>query len=88
MLEAARRLKPELAVVDLCLAKGNLAGLLGRLRRHCPDLKVILLGDIGGPSVAESVLAGGADAFLFKGVVASKLLSAVEAVRRGERYIC
>lgn len=82
---AVARLMPELAVVDLSLAKGDLSGLIGRLRKASPDLKILFLGDDDSASVAASILAKGADGLLIKHSVAATLLDAVAAVRRGER---
>ena len=86
MVESAARLRPTLAVVDLVLAAGNVAGLMDRLRQSCEDLKVIVLSVHDEPGVAESVLESGADAFVVKNVLGTDLLPAVEAVLRGERF--
>lgn len=86
LIEGAERLKPALAVVDLGLAKGDVEGLLRRLRARCPGLKVLLLSVHDEPTVAQSALEAGAEGFLVKRQIASDLLSAVEAVLRGERW--
>ena len=43
LLEGAVRLQPEVAIVDLSLARDSGLGWLRELRRRCPDLKVIVL---------------------------------------------
>jgi two-component system secretion response regulator SsrB len=87
LLEGAERLRPGLAVVDLGLAKGDIKGLLGRLRSRCPGLKVLLLSLYDEPTVVEAALNAGADGFLVKRALATDLILAIEAVQRGERYV-
>jgi len=87
LIEGAERLRPGLAVVDLGLAKGDIKGLLGRLRCRCPGLKVLFMSVHDEPSVVRSALEAGAEGFLVKRDIATDLLPAVEAILRGERYV-
>ena len=43
LLEAASRLQPDVAVVDLSLAQGGGLGWLRAVRERCPDLKVVVI---------------------------------------------
>jgi len=83
LIEGAGRLQPEVAVVDLSLAQGGGLGWLGALRQRCPDLKVIVLSVHDEQSVRRAVMEAGADAFVLKRAIATDLLGAVDAVRRG-----
>jgi DNA-binding NarL/FixJ family response regulator len=83
LLEAAIRLRPELAVVDLSLARDGSLGWLQALRQRCPELKVIVLSVHDEQSVRQAVMAAGADAFVLKLAIASDLLNAVDAVSCG-----
>ena len=82
LAEAAERLRPKLVVVDISMAKGDVPGLMVRLRRHKPELKVILLSIHEESTVARSAFDAGADGFLVKSSIANELISA------GERYVC
>lgn len=83
MLEAAGRLLPDVAVVDLSLAQGSGLGWLLALRKRCPDLKVIVLSIHDEESVRRAAMEAGADAFVLKRAIATDLLAAVDRVRGG-----
>jgi two-component system secretion response regulator SsrB len=81
--EGAARLQPDMAVVDLSLARTSGLDWLRELRRRCPDLKVIALSVHDEPSVRSAAMAAGADAFVLKRMIATDLLAAVDRVRAG-----
>jgi two-component system secretion response regulator SsrB len=85
LLEGAARLQPDVAVVDLSLARDGGLGWLKALRQRCPDVKVIVLSVHDEPSVRRAVVAAGADAFVLKRSIATDLLNVVDRVRRGWR---
>jgi DNA-binding NarL/FixJ family response regulator len=78
--ESASRLHPDLAVVDISLARQNGLGWLQRLRERCPGLKLILLSIYDDPNVREAARRCGADGFVAKRAISTDLLPAVEAV--------
>jgi DNA-binding NarL/FixJ family response regulator len=82
LLDAAIRLQPEVAVVDLSLSRSGSLGWLQALRTRCPELKVVVLSVHDEQSVRRAVIEAGADAFVLKRAIASDLLNAVDAVRR------
>jgi len=81
LLEGAARLRPDVAVVDLSLARDNGMGWLRAVRQRCPDLKVIVLSVHDEQSVRSAAMEAGADAFVLKRAIVTDLLPAVEAVR-------
>jgi len=81
LLEAASRLQPEVAVVDLSLAQGSGLGWLPAVRERCPDLKVVVTSVYDESSVRRAVMAAGADAFVLKRAIATDLLPTVAGVR-------
>jgi DNA-binding NarL/FixJ family response regulator len=56
---------------------------LQSLRQSCPNVKVIVLSVHDEQSVREAVMRAGADGFVLKRAIATELMSAVDAVRRG-----
>jgi len=82
LLEAAARLRPEVAIVDLSLARDSGLGWLRALRQRCPDLKVIVLSVHDERSVRSAAMAAGADAFVLKRAIATELLPVVDALGR------
>jgi DNA-binding NarL/FixJ family response regulator len=87
LFETATRMPLSLAVVDLSLSHGDGLRLLRRLRCLCPKLKLIALSVHDEVSVGRSALEAGANGFVVKRAIATDLLSAVDAVLLGERYV-
>lgn len=81
LLEGADRLKPDVAVVDLSLARGTGLGWLRAVRERCADLKVIVLSVHDEEAVRQAAIEAGADAFVLKREIATDLLPTVERVR-------
>jgi two-component system response regulator FimZ (fimbrial Z protein) len=86
LCESAHRLNPQLAVVDLALAHGDIAGLIQRLRLGCAGLKVILLSAHDEPAISKAARDAGAEGLVSKREIATDLLTAVDDVLRGERH--
>ena len=84
LLDGAARLQPEVAIVDLSLARDNGLGWLRELRQRCPDIKVIVLSVHDEQSVRSAAIEAGADAFVLKRTIATDLLPAVDIVRLGQ----
>jgi two-component system secretion response regulator SsrB len=83
LVDAASRLLPDVAVVDLSLARERGLGWLRAVRERCPDLKIIVLSVHDEQSVRRTAMDAGADAFVLKRAIATDLLAAVESVRGG-----
>lgn len=83
LLEGAARLHPDVAVVDLSLARDQSLDWLRALRERSPGLKVVVLSVHDEPSVRRAAMKAGADAFVLKRAIATDLLPAVESVRGG-----
>ena len=80
LLEGAVRLRPEVAIVDLSLARDSGLGWLRELRQRCPDLRVIVLSVHDEQSVRSAAIEAGADAFVLKRAIATDLLPVVDAL--------
>jgi two-component system secretion response regulator SsrB len=80
LLEGAARLRPDLAVVDLSLARDSGLDWLRELRRRCPGLKVIVLSVHDEECVRSAAIEAGADAFVLKRAIATDLLATVDAL--------
>jgi DNA-binding NarL/FixJ family response regulator len=81
LLEGAGRLRPEVAVADLSLARDSGLGWLRALRARNPELKVIVISVHDEESVRRAALEAGADAFVLKRTIATDLLTAVDSLR-------
>jgi two-component system secretion response regulator SsrB len=80
LLEGASRLRPDVAVVDVSLARDNGLDWLRALKQRCPELKVIVLSVHDEQSVRRAAIEAGADAFVLKRAIVTDLLPAVELV--------
>jgi two-component system secretion response regulator SsrB len=80
LAEAADRIRPGVAVVDISLAQAGGLGWLRALRQRCPEVKVIVLSVHDEQSVRRAAMDAGADAFVLKRAIATDLLAAVESV--------
>ncbi len=79
--EVAYRLRPDVAVVDLSLARDGDLEWLKAVRQRCPGLKVIAISVHDEETVRRAALAAGADAFVLKRAIATDLLPTVARVR-------
>jgi len=83
LLESARRLQPEVAVVDISLTRDASLHWMTELRERCPDLKVIVLSVHDEPAVRRAAMEAGADGFVLKRAIATELLTTIESVSSG-----
>jgi two-component system secretion response regulator SsrB len=81
LIEGAARLQPDVAVVDLSLARGRSLGWLRTVREQCPGLKIVVLSVHDEDSVRRAAMDAGADVYVLKRAIATDLLPAIEAVR-------
>ena len=86
LIEGAHRLQPQLLVVDLAFAEGNVAALLAELQRQAPHSPALLLSDYDDAHIDAAALAAGAAGVVHKSSLAADLPAAVEAVLSGRSY--
>ena len=87
LFESAGRLRSDLTVVDLALARGNGVDLVRRLRGRFPEMRLIVVSVYDQPSVGRSVMEAGANGFVVKRALATELLAATDAVLAGQCYV-
>ena len=87
LVESADRLQDVMAVVDFSLAHGDGLALVKRFRDRFPQVPLIVISVHDEAQVSRSVISVGADGFVLKSCIATDLLSAVDAVLAGERYV-
>jgi CheY-like chemotaxis protein len=87
LLEAVRRIRLDLAIVDLSLpAAGDIDVVCG-LKKRFPDLKIIVLSVHDEQFVANEALSAGAEAFVLKRCAADDLIPAVHEVLEGRTFV-
>jgi DNA-binding NarL/FixJ family response regulator len=87
LFDAAEKLEPDLAVVDLSLPSTGEINIVSTIRRRFPDLKIIILSVHDEPTVVNEVMAAGAAGFVLKRSAAFDLIRAVEVALQGGTYV-
>ncbi len=86
-LEAARRLHPDIALVDLVMPEMDGQAMALALRKSNPRIKVMVLT---GTEVDERVfdlVAAGIEGYVLKQIEPGELVRAIRAVMHGEAYL-
>jgi DNA-binding NarL/FixJ family response regulator len=85
-LSAARRLKPDVVVLDLELPPSGAREIIKGLAEASPASRTVVLSMRGDPGLADQFVRLGA-AYVAKSVAPSQLLSAVSGAVRGQRSV-
>ena len=86
-LRAIEREPADVVVMDMEMpGMGGLAGIRELRRRH-PETQVVVLSIHGNGDDVRAAFGAGAGGYLVKTAADEELLSAIQAVRRGERYL-
>lgn len=86
-VEAALRLKPDLAIIDIGLPGLDGITVTKKIKETLPQILVIVLTSLVQKTEAIAALTSGADAYCIKGVDLERLLVAIAAVRDGATYL-
>jgi two-component system, NarL family, response regulator DesR len=87
VLIAARRTRPDVALLDIEMPGLDGIAAAGELARELPEVRSLILTTFGRPGYMRRALAEGASGFLLKDAPASELAQAVRAVAAGQRAI-
>jgi DNA-binding NarL/FixJ family response regulator/TolA-binding protein len=85
-MDQIRRLRPDVAVVDLNLPKVHGIELLRRVRSEALGVKVVVLAGTADDDIIREVVRAGGDAYLLKNGPARHLIDAISYVRDGGQY--
>jgi DNA-binding NarL/FixJ family response regulator len=86
-VQKAQELQPGLILLDVGLPRMSGIEAARRFRDICPESKVLFVSQESSPEVVQEALAIGALGYIVKTHAGSELLAAVEAVRRGRRFV-
>jgi DNA-binding NarL/FixJ family response regulator len=87
MVEAAEQLRPDVIVADISMPNLNGFEALARLKKSCPDVRVVFLTMHQNASYARRALDAGASAFVVKHAAPEELVLAIRAALRGATFI-
>ncbi len=86
-LEAARRFQPDLVIMDVRLPDGSGVEACREIRSELPNTRVVMLTSYPDEEAVIAAIVAGASGYLLKQVRARDLVSALEAVGRGESLL-
>ncbi|MFD7971846.1 response regulator transcription factor [Streptomyces clavifer] len=86
-LDEARRLCPDVALLDIDLPGADGITVAGELAERMPDCRSLMLTALDRPGHLERVLAAGAAGFLLKTAAPAELSDAIRRVAGGGRVI-
>jgi DNA-binding NarL/FixJ family response regulator/signal transduction histidine kinase len=87
LVEAARKLRPDVIVTDLAMPGLSGVDVLRRLRAERSDVKVIVLTMHADPGLAAEALRAGAAGFVVKHAAGRELLMAIREALAGRTYL-
>jgi DNA-binding NarL/FixJ family response regulator len=86
-IQKAVELKPELILLDIGLPTLNGLEAARQIRKLVPESKVIFLSQESSADVLQEALSIGAWGYVIKGGAETELLTAIEAVISGKRFV-
>lgn len=87
VVDAARRLQPDLVLMDVAMPVLNGLQAGQRLREHLPNVKLLYVSMYGDTPYVEEALRIGASGYVLKRSGWDELSRAIEAVLTGKQYI-
>ena len=86
-VESARRLRPDLIVLDIGLPSLNGIEAARRIRRISPGSRLLFLSQESSVEVVQEALLAGSQGYVVKIDAGNELLTAVNTVLRGEQFL-
>ena len=86
-VQKAEELQPDLIALDLGLPNLNGFEAARRIRKLCPDCKILFVSQESCADVAQEALTAGACGYVVKAYAGSQLLVAVDAVLQGREFL-
>ncbi len=84
---AARKLRPQIVLLDVRMAGSDGLDALRTLKTDCPQSAVVMLSSYENPTYMARAVAGGAAGYLLKGLKRVELMAALRAVADGEMLL-
>lgn len=81
---------PELDVVllDVSMPEGNSLDYVEAWKDRYPDIRILMLTTYAEAAVVRRAMACGADGYMLKTVKEEELIKGIQAVARGDSYLC
>jgi len=86
-VQLARRLRPEVVLMDIAMPLLRGFDATERIKRYCPETKVLIFSIYEDDDMVGRCLAAGASGYVLKDTPPLQLIYAIQAVRKGEKYM-
>jgi len=86
-LEAAQRLNPDIALVDLVMPEMDGQEMALALRKSHPDIKIMMLTGTEVDDRVYNLIAAGIEGYVLKNIEPGELVRAIRAIVNGEAYL-
>jgi DNA-binding NarL/FixJ family response regulator len=86
-VEAGIRVRPDVIVMDVRLPDGTGIEACRDIRAECPETRVLMLTSYADDDAVYAAIVAGADGYLLKQTRGREVVSAIEAVARGESLL-
>jgi DNA-binding NarL/FixJ family response regulator len=86
LLELLKTSVPDLIILDIAMPKLRGLEALREVKKHYPQVKIIILSMHGTKEFVWQAVSDGADGFILKEEPCRELIQAIQAVRTGNRY--
>jgi DNA-binding NarL/FixJ family response regulator len=86
-VQKARELRPDLIVLDVGLAQLNGIEAARQIREVSPESKILFVSQDSSPDTVQAAFSAGARGYVVKSAAATELMSAVDALIRGQQFV-
>jgi PAS domain S-box-containing protein len=86
-IEQARRLSPDLIVMDISMPRLNGLEATREIRRILPSTDILILSQHNSPEMIRQALNAGARGYVVKTAISQNLLSGIDKLRKGQLFL-
>lgn len=87
-IELAKKHRPNIILMDICLQGMDGIEATELIRKHSPGSKIIGVSSYTQPSYARKMMAKGAMGYITKNSKQEELIQAILEVHKGNKYVC
>jgi DNA-binding NarL/FixJ family response regulator len=86
-VQMARRLRPEVVLMDIAMPLLRGFDATRRIKRYCPDTRVLIFSIYEDDDMVARCLAAGASGYVLKDTPPLQLIYAIQSVKKREQYM-